>query len=83
MTFLEAAMEVLRGRGEAMSAKEIAGEAIARGFISTSGKTPNATMAATIFVDIDRKGSDSQFVKQERNQVRVRAPGIRPQGIGD
>lgn len=55
-----------------MSAKEIAQEAIARGVLTTNGKTPDATMAATIYVDIDRRGSSSPFVKRGRGRFGLK-----------
>ena len=64
-----------------MSAKDIAAEAISRGFIATKGKTPAATMAASIYVDIDRKGSGSPFVKQGRGRFGLREWGrVGPEG---
>jgi hypothetical protein len=79
-TFLEAAARVLQGKGSPMSAKDIAAEAISGGFITTKGKTPAATMAASIYVDIDRKGPGSPFVKQGRGRFGLREWGrVRPE----
>ena len=49
MTYLEAALNVLKMSGRAMTAKEITTEALARGMLGPSGKTPDASMAAVLY----------------------------------
>ena len=50
MTYLEAAIQVLKDSGRAMSAEEITETSIARGFITPGGKTPSTAMRARLYV---------------------------------
>jgi hypothetical protein len=49
MTFLEAAEEVLRTSKRPLTAAEITERAIREGLVTTSGKTPEATMSAALY----------------------------------
>jgi HB1, ASXL, restriction endonuclease HTH domain len=49
MTFLEAAEAVLRSAKRPMSAREITELALHRGLLDSHGKTPEATMSATLY----------------------------------
>ena len=49
MTFLEAAEAVLRAAKRPLTAREITDIALQRGLLRTSGKTPEATMSATLY----------------------------------
>ena len=62
MSLLEAIVEALRKAEEPMHAKEITKQVLARGLWSTSGKTPEATVAARLYTDIKKKGAASAFV---------------------
>lgn len=53
-SFKAAAVKLLEQSDEPMTAKELAEQAIADGLISPDGKTPDATMAAQLYVDIKR-----------------------------
>lgn len=53
-SFKEAARRILSSHGEPLSAKQITARALADGLIETEGKTPEATMAAQLYVDIDK-----------------------------
>ena len=55
-----------------MSAEEITRKAIESGLIKTSGKTPIATMSARLYVDIQKKGESSKFVKTQRGLFGLR-----------
>jgi len=61
MTFKEAAVEILRGNDKPLTAQQITREAGKRGLLESVGKTPGATMAAQISVDIKRRGVLSDF----------------------
>ena len=52
MTYLEAAVAVLRKSGRPMTSHEITAEALRRGLIRTTGKTPEATMAAALYTHV-------------------------------
>ena len=64
MTLLEAIDEVLRKAEEPLHAKEITKQVLARGLWSTSGRTPEATVAARLYTDINvkKKGYASTFI---------------------
>ncbi|MCX8174977.1 MAG: HTH domain-containing protein [Candidatus Micrarchaeota archaeon] len=66
MGFYEAAEKVLLKAKKPMTAKRITEIALTEGLLKTDGKTPHATMAARLYMDIIRKGSDSKFVKLDR-----------------
>lgn len=55
-TFLAAAIEVLRASGRPMTTREITDEALSRGLITTTGKTPDATMSASLYAAANRGG---------------------------
>lgn len=50
MTYIEAAIVVLRRAGRPMTDAEITERAIALGLIKTAGKTPRQTMSAALYV---------------------------------
>ena len=62
MRLLEAIVEVLRKAEEPMHAQEITEQVLARGLWSTSGKTPEATVAARLYIDIKENGDASAFI---------------------
>ena len=49
MTYLQAAITVLRSNGRPMTVNEITAVAVARGLIHPAGKTPEATMGAVLY----------------------------------
>jgi hypothetical protein len=50
MTFLQAAEAVLRGAGKPLTAREILEDALRRGYIRPTGKTPEATLSADLYL---------------------------------
>ncbi len=52
LSFLEAALAVLESAGRPMTTVELTEEAIRRGLLNPTGKTPRATMAATLYVHV-------------------------------
>jgi hypothetical protein len=62
MTYYEAALQVLTAARNPLTTQEITDRAIARGLINPRGRTPNATMAAVLYL---RVGKDSDLVKLE------------------
>ncbi len=54
LSFKAAAKELLKRSGEPMTAKELTALAVDEGLIKTEGQTPEATMAAQLYVDINR-----------------------------
>lgn len=64
MTFLDVAEKILKEAGEPLHYGEITERGIARGYLSTSGETPEATMRAKLNNDV--KKPDSRFIRVER-----------------
>ncbi len=53
-SFKEAAKQILKSENEPLTAKEIVDLAFQKEILSTEGKTPEATMAAQLYVDINQ-----------------------------
>lgn len=62
LSFKEAALKILKDADEPLSAKEITKIAISEGLIETIGDTPEATMAAKLYTDINNNES-SKLIK--------------------
>jgi hypothetical protein len=61
--FKAAAVQVLKDEGQLMTTGDIARVALQRGYISCSGKTPEATMASALYTDIKRRSGDTVFIR--------------------
>jgi hypothetical protein len=55
MRYLDAAVEVLKEANRPLTVEEITAEALARGLIEPTGKTPVATMSAAIYTSAVRQ----------------------------
>ena len=71
LSFKEAAIKILKEADEPLSAKEITEIALEEELIDTSGTTPDATMAAQLYVDIN-KNSATQFKKVGRGKFALK-----------
>jgi restriction system protein len=67
LSYKEAALRVLREVGQPLSAQAITQRAIEQGLINPQGLTPDATMGAQLYTDINRRGAASLFRKEGRN----------------
>jgi hypothetical protein len=54
VSFKKAAIEILKSAEEPLSAKEITDIALQKGLIDTEGQTPEATMGAQLYIDINK-----------------------------
>jgi hypothetical protein len=54
-----------------MSAEDITRKALDQGFLKTKGATPAATMSASLYMDIKRKGKASKFMQTGSNQFSL------------
>ena len=85
---LDAAYQVLRLAGQAMSVGDVVSKMLADGMWQTGGKTPAATIYSAIIREIKTKGSDSRFRKAARGQFeaitepREIVPEFRPEDCG-
>lgn len=69
---LEAAVKVLGENGQAMTCKEMIEAMAAKGYWkSPGGKTPWATLHASITREIAKKGNESRFRKVERGKFAL------------
>lgn len=67
LSYKEAALRVLQEVSQPLSAQEITQRAIEQGLINPQGLTPDATMGAQLYTDINRRGVASLFRKEGRN----------------
>ncbi|MBL7197650.1 MAG: winged helix-turn-helix domain-containing protein [Candidatus Omnitrophica bacterium] len=67
-SFVQVAIEILKGSKRPLMPKEITDIALKNNLLKTHGKTPDATMGARIYIDIKRKGPKSYFIKTARGQ---------------
>ena len=77
MTFLDAAIAVLSETAREMTAQEIVRVAIKRGLVSTTGRTPAATMSSRLYVQVRdhpegpiRKIAQSGATRSRRDSVK-------------
>jgi len=66
MSGLAAAARVLKESGEAMNAKTMVETMLAKGYWTTGGRTPSATIYAAVIREIAAKKTDSRFKKTDR-----------------
>lgn len=70
--FKSVAYEILLREQKPMSAKELTDIGLKEGLLITRGRTPDATMGAEIYKDINQKGADSLFVKLDKGVFGLR-----------
>ncbi|HTU16938.1 MAG TPA: winged helix-turn-helix domain-containing protein [Gemmataceae bacterium] len=74
MSALDAAAKVLAEEGRPMTAKELIEAMAAKGYwTSPGGRTPEATLAAAIGSEINKKGSASRFAKPAPGKFALRS----------
>jgi hypothetical protein len=61
MKLTDAAEKVLRKFGQPMHSTEIVEYALKQGWITPKGKTPDHSLQAALWTDIERNGSGSRF----------------------
>ena len=72
---LEAAAQVLRETGQAMTCPELIAQMAAKGYWSSpKGKTPASTLYAAMTREIKLKGAAARFHKTGRGSFACRAP---------
>ena len=73
LSALDAAAQVLRESGQAMTTKALIGVMAGKGYWSSpNGQTPHATLYAAIAREIATKGDASRFVKSARGRFALR-----------
>lgn len=71
LSFKDAAIKILQETKRPMTAPEICQVALERQLIKTLGKTPEASMGAQIYTDINEKGDQSSFIKVGRGMFAL------------
>ena len=69
-SFKGIAFQVLKEKGRPLHSQEIMALAQRRGLLKTSGKTPGATMASQLYVDV--KSKESAFVQLGKNRFGLK-----------
>lgn len=73
LSLLDAAYQVLKGRKNPMKVSEIYEAVIEKGLWKPGkGKTPQATLAAGVVMEINKKGEESRFVRVDRGSFLAR-----------
>jgi len=77
VSFLKAAISILKETGRDMTATEVARIAIERGLVESRGKTPDATLTAQLYVQVRdhpqgplRKIAEPGALRARRDSVR-------------
>ena len=71
MSGLDAAAKVLAESKEPLNAKQIVERALAQGLWKTKGKTPHATVYASLIRDIAKRSDQSRFRKADRGKFTI------------
>lgn len=77
MSFLRAGISILKETGREMTATEIARIALERGLVESSGKTPDATLAAQFYVYVRNHPQGPLRKIAEPGVLRVRRGSVR------
>lgn len=72
---LDSAVRVLREAGAPMNAGDMVKTMLDKGYWSTGGKTPAATIYAAIITEIAKKGDQSRFRKTDRGMFDLTDAG--------
>jgi len=70
---MDAAIQVMGETGEPMNCKDVVAKVLEQGLWTTNGKTPHATLYASILREIQKKGDDARFVKTERGKFSLKS----------
>jgi len=71
-TFKASAIRVLAEAGKPLDVRTITTKALRQGYLTTTGKTPSATMGAQLYVDVKRQKDHSVFVQLGKNLFGLR-----------
>ncbi len=72
-SLMNEAAAVLKESGQHMNAKAMVEAVLAKGLWATKGKTPAATLYASILREIQKKGDQARFVKTERGKFALKS----------
>jgi len=63
MSYVEIAYKILKSEGEPLSARDITLKAINDGLLETQGKTPHATMWASLYLENQRRSKSNRPIR--------------------
>jgi len=72
-SLLNQAVAVLKESGQPLNAKAMVEAVLAKGEWATKGKTPAATLYASILREIQKKGDEARFVKSDRGKFALKS----------
>lgn len=75
-SFKDAAYKALRSAKEPLRVHEITNLGLEKGWLRTSGRTPDYTMGAQLYMDVKDKGHDSLFVQLGKSTFGLREWGL-------
>ena len=75
MSGLDAAAKVLAEAGEPLRCKEIVETMLTKGYWTTNGQTPWATLYSAILREIQQKGKEARFRKADRGLFTINKAG--------
>jgi hypothetical protein len=79
LSALDAAAQVLRETGQALTCPELIAQMAAQGYwTSPNGQTPAATLSAAMAREIQAKGAAARFVKIGPGEFAIRVVGSSP-----
>lgn len=81
MTYIQAALEVLRSSQVPLSTQEITRRALERGLISPHGSTPQATMGAALYRHLEK--ADDLIKLGVPGAARTKSGTVRWKAVGD
>jgi len=75
-SFKDAALKVLKFKNKLLNIQTITEIALKKEFLTTTGKTPDASMGAQLYMDVKRLGDKSCFVQLGKNRFGLREWGL-------
>jgi hypothetical protein len=76
-SYLGAALAILAGVGRPMTSRELTEEALRQGLIKPAGKTPQHTMAAKLYTEINRNPNSRLIRLAEEGPTRALRGSVR------
>ncbi len=70
-SFTQAAYLILKNEGKPLTSLELTHRAIEQGLITTKGKTPSATMWASLYTENRRKSKAGKPLRFKQGKLRV------------
>lgn len=79
----DAIIKVLEEAGEALHARKITDRILSKGLWKSTGKTPAATVSASLYSNIKKRGEDSPFILHSPQTFGLKKFGLSDKAAGD